>query len=130
MEFACEGKEAMGGTSGGCEVETKTRHCQLLHHRNHHPPGETLNHFYCIELSLLQAGRTSKRAFSLFPFSPLLDYSFGYFISYPIPRSHTRTRAHTDKHVRPGFGCSFLLYPLVFSSQNPTSAVIFSVFPL
>lgn len=46
-------------------TETKTRHCQPLHHRNRHPPRETLNHFYCIELSLLPAERTSKRAFSL-----------------------------------------------------------------
>lgn len=46
-------------------TETKTRHCQPLHHRNRHPPRETLNHFYCIELSLLPAERTSKRVFSL-----------------------------------------------------------------
>lgn len=37
--------------------ETKTRHCQALRHRNRHPPRETLNHFYCIELSLLAPGR-------------------------------------------------------------------------
>jgi len=46
-------------------TETKTHHCQPLRHRNRHPPRETLNHFYCIELSLLPAERTSKRAFSL-----------------------------------------------------------------
>lgn len=32
-----------------------------LRHRNQHPPRETLNHFYCIELSLLPAERTSNR---------------------------------------------------------------------
>lgn len=53
------------GTAARRGTETKTHHCQPLRHRNRHPPRETLNHFYCIELSLLPAERTSKRAFSL-----------------------------------------------------------------
>lgn len=60
------------GTAVRCGTETKTRHCQPLRHRNRHPPRETLNHFYCIELSLLPAERTSKRAFSLSFFLSLL----------------------------------------------------------
>lgn len=48
-------------------TETKTRHCQPLRHRNRHPLRETLNHFYCIELSLLPAERTSKRVLSFSP---------------------------------------------------------------
>lgn len=60
------GKVAAGqGTAVWRGTETKTRYCQPLRHRNRHPPRETLNHFYCIELSLLPAERTSKRAPSL-----------------------------------------------------------------
>lgn len=60
------------------KLETKTRHCQALRHRNHHPPRETLNHFYCIELSLLPTVRTSKRALSPFTLSlfPSLSLHF------------------------------------------------------
>lgn len=58
-------------------TETKTRHCQPLRHRNRHPPRETLNHFYCIELSLLPAERTSKRVFSL-------SFSHTLFLSLPL----------------------------------------------
>lgn len=59
------------GTAARRGTETKTHHCQPLRHRNRHPPRETLNHFYCIELSLLPAERTSKRAFSLSLSHPL-----------------------------------------------------------
>lgn len=60
-----EGERGNGGSVRGCGAETKTRYCQPLRHRNHHPPRETLNHFYCIELSLLPAERTSKRVLSV-----------------------------------------------------------------
>lgn len=64
-------------------TETKTRYCQPLRHRNRHPPRETLNHFYCIELSLLPAERTSKRALSLFR-APPAGYLFSpSFLSLP-----------------------------------------------
>lgn len=72
-------KEVAGRS--GCGFETKTRHCQALRHRNHHPPRETLNHFYCIELSLLPVERTSKRP----PLSPSLLLHF-LFLS---PRTST-----------------------------------------
>lgn len=64
--------ERGSGVASGYGAETKTRYCQPLRHRNHHPPRETLNHFYCIELSLLPAERTSKRVLSV-PFSPFVS---------------------------------------------------------
>lgn len=79
-------------------TETKTRHCQPLHHRNRHPPRETLNHFYCIELSLLPAERTSKRVFSL---------------SLTHPLSHPPARA-----------ISFLLSRLSPGHSRPSSFVL------
>lgn len=72
------------GTAAWCGTETKTHHCQPLHHRNRHPLRETLNHFYCIELSLLPAERTSKRALSL-SFLPSLSLSLR-AISLFLPR--------------------------------------------
>lgn len=73
------------GTAAQRGTETKTHHCQPLRHRNRHPPRETLNHFYCIELSLLPAERTSKRAFSLsHPLS--LPPARGSYLSPPLSR--------------------------------------------
>lgn len=87
------------GTAVRCGTETKTRHCQPLRHRNRHPPRETLNHFYCIELSLLPAERTSKRAFSLsLSFSPSclgclsLPLAFRQVIPSPRPSSSPSCR--------------------------------------
>lgn len=58
-------------------MKTKTRHCQPLRHRNRYPPRETLNHFYCIELSLLPTLRTSKRVLvSSRSRAPLLSFCF------------------------------------------------------
>lgn len=89
------------GTAARRGTETKTHHCQPLRHRNRHPPRETLNHFYCIELSLLPAERTSKRAFSLSSsFSPsrsgaislLLSRAFRQVIPSPRPSSSPSCR--------------------------------------
>ena len=87
------------GTEVRRGTETKTHHCQPLRHRNRHPPRETLNHFYCIELSLLPAERTSKRAFSLSSsFSP----------SYPSYLSLSLS-----------FSLSLFLSPLLLSRLSP-----------
>lgn len=77
--------------------ETKTRHCQPPRHRNRHPPRETLNHFYCIELSLLPAARTSKRR-------PLFHFRDS---SPRLSQPPTTTEAQiirARKHSHP-FGC-------------------------
>lgn len=73
------------GTAARRGTETKTHHCQPLRHRNRHPPRETLNHFYCIELSLLPAERTSKRAFSL-SLILFLSLPLGGYLSPPLSR--------------------------------------------
>lgn len=87
---------ASRGTAAWRGTETKTHHCQPLRHRNRHPPlRETLNHFYCIELSLLPAERTSKRALSLLlapsfpPFTPCRGISLSLFLSRLSP-GHSR----------------------------------------
>lgn len=85
-------------------TETKTRHCQPLRHRNRHPPRETLNHFYCIELSLLPAERTSKRVFSL---------------SFSLSRTHT-----TPLSLPPAWAISFLLSRLSPGHSQPSSFVL------
>lgn len=84
---------ASRGTAAWRGTETKTHHCQPLRHRNRHPPlRETLNHFYCIELSLLPAERTSKRALSL-----LLAPSFP-----PAGISLSRSSSRAFRQVTPG----------------------------
>lgn len=83
-------------------TETKTRHCQPLRHRNRHPPRETLNHFYCIELSLLPAERTSKRVFSL---------SLSLFLVHPLS-------------LPPAWAISFLLSRLSPGHSQPSSFVL------
>lgn len=90
---------ASRGTAAWRGTETKTHHCQPLRHRNRHPPlRETLNHFYCIELSLLPAERTSKRALSLLlaPSSPLP--------LHPLPGylSLSRSSSRAFRQVTPG----------------------------
>lgn len=90
-------------------TETKTRHCQPLRHRNRHPPRETLNHFYCIELSLLPAERTSKRAFSL---------SLSFSLTHT---QHTRARPLS---LFPAWASSFLLPRLSPGHSQPSSFVL------
>lgn len=103
------GKSGGGSGDGGAHgTETKTRHCQPLRHRNRHPPRETLNHFYCIELSLLPAERTSKRAFSL---------------SLSLSHAHTDTRAR-PLSLFPAWASSFLLPRLSPGHSQPSSFVL------
>lgn len=105
------GKVAAGqGTAVWRGTETKTRYCQPLRHRNRHPPRETLNHFYCIELSLLPAERTSKRAPSLSPLPPA-GYLFLPLFCLFLPRlspGHSRPSSFVGPHLPAGYA----LFPL------------------
>lgn len=94
-------------------TETKTRHCQPLRHRNRHPPRETLNHFYCIELSLLPAERTSKRVFP-----PSRAHTL--FLSLSPGLSLSSSRAF--RQVIPS--------PLVLRPRLPAGYALFPFFPL
>lgn len=109
------GGTEVAASRGWCGTETKTHHCQPLRHRNRHPPlRETLNHFYCIELSLLPAERTSKRALSLLLallFPSRRDISLALF----LPRL-------SPGHSRPSFFVlAFLSVTLSFPFCTPLS---------
>lgn len=110
------GKVAAGqGTAVWRGTETKTRYCQPLRHRNRHPPRETLNHFYCIELSLLPAERTSKRAPSLSRAPPAVYLFLPLFCLF-LPRlspGHSRP----SSFVGPRLPAGYALFP--FSPRLP-----------
>lgn len=101
------------GTTAWCRTETKTHHCQPLHHRNRHPLRETLNHFYCIELSLLPAERTSKRALSL-SFLPSLSLSL-----FELSLFSSRAFRQVIPGSRPSFSPSCRLRSLSLFAPSP-----------
>lgn len=108
---------ASRGTAAWRGTETKTHHCQPLRHRNRHPPlRETLNHFYCIELSLLPAERTSKRALSLLlaPSSlPLPGY-----LSLALPPAPF-ARSLPALVLRPRLPAGYVLFPFLRTPFPP-----------
>lgn len=106
------GKVAAGqGAAVWRGTETKTRYCQPLRHRNRHPPRETLNHFYCIELSLLPAERTSKRAPSLSLLSPAISLPLFCLFLPRLSPGHSRP----SSFVGPRLPAGYALFP--FSSR-------------
>lgn len=113
-----DGERGSAGAASGCGAETKTRYCQPLRHRNHHPPRETLNHFYCIELSLLPAERTSKRVLSV-PFSALSPFVF-------LPTDPTDTQPPPPPPhlvVRTGYSLPSLVLAFLFPSTCTTATL-------
>lgn len=111
---------ASQGTAVWCGTETKTHHCQPLRHRNRHPPlRETLNHFYCIELSLLPAERTSKRAPSRFlSLSLSLTLSSWDILFFPLPPAPF-ARSLPALVLRPRLPAGYALFPFLHTPFPP-----------
>lgn len=111
--------ESRRGTAVWRGTETKTRHCQPLRHRNRHPLRETLNHFYCIELSLLPAERTSKRVLSFFLSHGDVSLSLSLFLLLSSSRAF-RQVIPGPRPSRPRLPAGYALFPFLPRLRRPS----------
>lgn len=110
--------ESRRGTAVWRGTETKTCHCQPLRHRNRHPLRETLNHFYCIELSLLPAERTSKRVLSFSLSHGDVSLSFSLFLLLSSSRAF-RQVIPGPRPSRPRLPAGYALFPFLPRLRRP-----------